>query len=97
MRRTGDGIPCPACGGHDHTVKDSRPGVDYLRRRRYCVCGSRFTTVELMVPHIRHNASLIPAVVLQRKLNAMPDHHRKIVENLIAAFDPRPIEGEPNG
>ena len=40
------GIPCPECGSTDHQVKDTRPMSGYIRRRRKCECGHRFTTLE---------------------------------------------------
>ena len=88
MKPTGDGIACPHCGSIDHAVKDSRPGPGYLRRRRYCVCGQRFTTVEIEVNDFRRGAPYLPALDLQRKLNAMPDRQRKLIEHLIWEFGP---------
>jgi transcriptional regulator NrdR family protein len=39
---------CPACGGTDVKVTDSRPTNGPLRRRRECGgCGKRWTTYEI--------------------------------------------------
>lgn len=38
---------CPTCDGRDSAVKDSRRGLDTIRRRRHCLaCGFRFSTWE---------------------------------------------------
>lgn len=89
MRSTGEGIECPVCGSFDHSVKDSRGGIGYWRRRRLCKCGERFTTVEIHVAHVRHGAPYMPGLDLQRKLSAMPDRQRKLIEHLIWEFGPR--------
>ena len=44
---------CPECGGYNSTIRDSRKENGYIRRRRYCSCGKRYSTVEVigvMVP-----------------------------------------------
>lgn len=48
----GTGLACPACGYAKTEVKDSRPNVadTLIRRRRHCICGTRFSTVEVIVP-----------------------------------------------
>ena len=43
-------FPCPDCG-KDAKSKDSRPAgtdTDYRTRRYHCLCGQRFSTVEVM-------------------------------------------------
>lgn len=53
MIATGPGLICAACGG-ETAVTDSRPGHNYIRRRRKCVdpscAGPRVTTMEIIVP-----------------------------------------------
>lgn len=51
MADYGTGIACPACGKVENGVKDSRANKSdtSIRRRRRCVCGERFTTVEVVV------------------------------------------------
>lgn len=44
------GLVCPACQAEDaSTVKDSRANAGGWRRRRVCVCGHRFTTLEVVM------------------------------------------------
>ena len=40
---------CPACGGGETSVVDSRPVRDSSRRRRKCDCGHAFTTYETSI------------------------------------------------
>lgn len=40
--------PCPDCAGRDAIVTDSRDNDRYIRRRRRCPCGTRFTTGEVI-------------------------------------------------
>ncbi len=40
-------FPCPHCGGNT-AVGDSRPSHNGIRRRRYCKCGHRFTSYEVI-------------------------------------------------
>lgn len=47
MVRTEGGIACPRCG-QSTAVGDSRPHGNAIKRRRYCKCGFRFTTFEIM-------------------------------------------------
>lgn len=101
MKPTGPGISCPVCGSTDHAVKDSRPGNGYWRRRRSCKCGERFTTIELEAPNVRPGAPHLPGLDLERKLQAMSQRQRKIIEHLIWEFGPHkgplPTEGEDHG
>ena len=39
-------MQCPKCCSDENDVKDSRPYKNYIRRRRLCVCGHRYTTIE---------------------------------------------------
>jgi Predicted transcriptional regulator, consists of a Zn-ribbon and ATP-cone domains len=43
-------MKCPTCGKSDDAVIDSREssdnGTNFVRRRRLCSCGARFTTYE---------------------------------------------------
>ena len=45
--KTGNALPCPACGSRAHRVLDSRAIGAGKRRRRSCPCGHRFSTWEL--------------------------------------------------
>lgn len=65
------GIGCPHCGSFFTGVKDSRPTVGSIRRRRLCVaCGGRFTTMEVAVGTVNDNASVaLAAVDLVQKLH----------------------------
>lgn len=43
------GFPCPECGEPKCEVKDSRPAMHGIRRRRLCTkCSHRFTTMEMV-------------------------------------------------
>lgn len=45
--RTTARIACPACGGWESAVRDSRGTGNCIRRRRQCLrCSNRFTTHE---------------------------------------------------
>lgn len=50
MSRKSDLFPCPECGGKLKAVIDSRSALSGVRRRRECVKGHRFTTLETVVP-----------------------------------------------
>ena len=39
---------CYKCGGRT-SVTDSRKGEGYIRRRRLCACGEKFTTIEVAI------------------------------------------------
>ena len=43
-----DGILCPSCATPDSKTVDSRPHSGGWRRRRTCVNGHRFTTIEVV-------------------------------------------------
>ena len=46
--RTDVGIQCPACGGYETGVPDSRPFDGHVQRRRKCQeCGTKLTTTEM--------------------------------------------------
>lgn len=68
-RAWGIGVPCPACGARASRVYDTRAprGQQYLRRRRECSCGMRFTTHEVLV---EGRNPLPPAHELERALDA---------------------------
>jgi len=52
MKASEKGVACPRCGSPQNLVTDSRPQPQgrYIRRRRRCDCGERFTTMEIVVP-----------------------------------------------
>lgn len=39
---------CPNCEGRLTSVVDSRDGEEYVRRRRVCPCGHKFSTIEIV-------------------------------------------------
>lgn len=45
-------IECPVCGSHKNGCMDSRTAGDgeYIRRRRVCANGHRFSTREVVMP-----------------------------------------------
>lgn len=44
----GSGLACPRCGVSQSRVRDTRPSLDMIRRRRVCDgCSARYTTFEL--------------------------------------------------
>ena len=49
-----NGLFCPECSKTDNKAIDSRVGrnLEYIRRRRECVCGFRWTTIEISLPSI---------------------------------------------
>lgn len=90
MIATGAGLMCPKCGSKETAVKDSRAGIEMIRRRRQCMaCPEpvRFSTIEIMV-----NGPDMPrfpvdrGIRLQAQIDSLPSHKREIVLSLIAAF-----------
>jgi len=80
---------CPACGGLDDKVIDSRTADDggAIRRRREClVCGRRFTTYERLEE--------APLVVVKRSGQRAPFDRSKIVAGIRAAAKNRPVSDE---
>lgn len=51
---TSGGIACPDCGKKWALTKDSRGYRDgaYIRRRKVCKCGTRYSTVELLAERL---------------------------------------------
>lgn len=44
------GVQCPACGGTERKVIESRPQINEVRRRCVCQsCSNKFTTVEKLI------------------------------------------------
>lgn len=43
------GFPCPVCRGFTGRVKDSRPNLLGIRRRRECSKGHRYSTQERLI------------------------------------------------
>lgn len=77
------GIACPTCGVVVSRVTDSR-GVRegrYIRRRRLCARGHRFTTVEAAVG--RHGAKIATAALSDK--TAAAAHIRYLAEELAEA------------
>ena len=80
---------CPACGGVDDKVVDSRTADDdhAIRRRRECLtCGRRFTTFERL-----EEAGL---VVAKRSGEREPFDRVKVIDGVRAASKNRPIGPE---
>lgn len=42
-------MPCPACGVTKSGITETRPMGQFLRRRRECPCGNRWSTVEIPI------------------------------------------------
>ena len=80
---------CPACGGVDDKVIDSRTADDgaAIRRRRECLaCSRRFTTYERLEE--------APLVVVKRSGQRVPFDRAKIVAGIQAAAKNRPVPTE---
>ena len=80
------GVRCPACGGLDDKVVDSRQADDgvTIRRRRECLtCGRRFTTFERLEEQ--------PLVVLKRSGEREPFDRAKVIAGVRAAAKARPV------
>ena len=78
---------CPACGGFDDKVVDSRQSEDggAIRRRRSCLaCQHRFTTFERLEE--------VPLVVVKRSGGREPFDRAKVIAGLEAATKARPVE-----
>ena len=77
---------CPACGGLDDKVVDSRTAEEgsAIRRRRECLaCNRRFTTYERLEE--------APLVVIKRSGQRVPFERAKIVDGIRAAAKNRPV------
>lgn len=77
---------CPACGGFDDKVVDSRQSEDgtSIRRRRACLaCQRRFTTFERLEE--------VPLLVVKRSGDREPFDRAKVVAGLQAATKARPV------
>jgi hypothetical protein len=93
MLTTGLGLLCPACGGAELAVKDSRAGPDCIRRRRRCPCGApRVTTIETIIGDAgqghRHKFVFDASAVLVR----LSPSKRALVMNLIYVLAGAPGE-----
>lgn len=72
----GTGLRCPACGGTDHEVKDSRRAASWIRRRRLCSCGHRFTSYE-----VSHEELM--AWAQRQKMGGLSPEMRRLVRPLL--------------
>ncbi len=92
MKGVGGGIRCPACGGTNTAVKDSRECHGGIRRRRLCltcVPAPRFSTIEVPLDaSLEHDkrASVVGALDALAKIGRMPKARQDIVMALIEAF-----------
>ena len=80
---------CPACGGLDDKVIDSRTADDggAIRRRRECLaCNRRFTTYERLEE--------APLVVVKRSGQRVSFDRGKIISGIRAAAKNRPVGDE---
>lgn len=80
---------CPACGGLDDKVVDSRQSDDgaSIRRRRQCLaCNRRYTTFERLEE--------LPLVVVKRSGDRVPFDPAKVISGVHAAAKYRPITDE---
>ncbi|MBA3281332.1 MAG: transcriptional repressor NrdR [Acidimicrobiia bacterium] len=78
---------CPACGGFDDKVVDSRQADDgtSIRRRRACLgCRRRFTTFERL--------DEVPLLVVKRSGDREPFDRTKVITGLLAATKGRPVD-----
>jgi hypothetical protein len=86
----GTGIRCPKCQGDEHSVRDSRPSGDMIRRRRLCAsCGHRFSTFEGFAYDDAHPLLAFRAMQLRAKVDALTEGDRDLVEKMIAALTPK--------
>ena len=82
-------VKCPACGGLDDKVVDSRQSDDgaSIRRRRQCLeCGRRYTTFERLEE--------LPLLVVKRSGDRVPFDPAKVVAGVRAAAKYRPVTDE---
>lgn len=85
------GLRCPKCGNDQLDVRDSRPSINAVRRRRHCAqCGTRMTTFELMSPTGEDTARLVEALQLYDRLQHLPGPERLAIFALIKAVIQRP-------
>lgn len=88
MIKNGPGILCPKCGSPHLEVVDSRPGPDYVRRRRKCrICpeGPRLTTLETVLPD-NGDTGALEALRLQQRIMALTEVRRHLIQALIREF-----------
>ncbi len=79
----GNTLPCPACGHHGNSVKNSRgnarQGHASVYRTRECLgCGKRFYTVEV----VRRGNEVISWPLLDR-IELLPDDKRAMMLELL--------------
>ena len=79
----GSGVACPRCGVHQSRVRDTRPSLDMIRRRRVCDgCGARYTTYELATDDAEAEG-FYEAVKLRGELQSLPPGMRQHLRSLI--------------
>ena len=63
---------CPVCGVNDQQkiVSTRRRSSDYILRRRECVCGYRFNTVEIMELNERNIRKIEKEMIVNSEQNA---------------------------
>lgn len=83
-----NGIRCPECGRDSTVVRDSRPIVNAIRRRRFCDgCGCRFTTHEILDGDDAATEVNKRIAMMARRLDRLPQHQRLTVLHVLAAFE----------
>ena len=77
---------CPFCRNKDTSVVDSRPTEDgtAIRRRRLCVCGSRFTTFE--------RVQFRELMVVKKNGRKSPFERDKLSKSIYIALKKRPLD-----
>jgi DNA-directed RNA polymerase subunit RPC12/RpoP len=87
MRPQGNGLQCPHCGSKLLAVKDSRPSINSIRRRRKCLsCGERSTTFEIFSPTTDEGSKLVSALTLFDRLRSIPDEPRRALLRMISSL-----------
>lgn len=88
-------FPCPDCGHKRTDVKDSRPSVRGIHRRRRCpICGFRFSTIEAQLGQRRlgvlTNRLLRELPSLADDLRALHQAIPTVLEDAEAAKEDKP-------
>ena len=78
---------CPRCGKGTNVV-DSRGDKGYVRRRRKCVCGKKFTTLEVDVERpLTGSGPLVEELIETISRQAITEYRAKVMQNIFRIFD----------